>query len=130
MPDTPIAIMSAHLWDLRAQCEQQVRALTDAQQQLDALRDGQDPAASQVALDALQADLARVVKVNLAVRETGCLAECSIMPHDGHAPDFTARTTADVEKVRRAGGDVRVAVGTCHARWNLEARLAPSVHER
>jgi hypothetical protein len=69
MPDTPIAIMSAHLWDLRAQCEQQVRALTDAQQQLDALRDGKDRAASQAALDALQADLARVVKVNLAVRE-------------------------------------------------------------
>lgn len=69
MPDTPIAIMSAHLWDLRALCEQQVRALTDAQQQLDALRDGKDRAASQAALDALQADLARVVKVNLAVRE-------------------------------------------------------------
>ena len=69
MPDTPIAIVAAHLWDLRAQCEQQVRALTDAQQQLDALRDGRDRAACQTALDAMQADLARVVKVNLAVRE-------------------------------------------------------------
>jgi hypothetical protein len=69
MPETPIAIVAAHLWDLRAQCEQQVRALTDAQQQLDALRDGGDGAACQVALDALQADLARVVQVNRAVRE-------------------------------------------------------------
>jgi hypothetical protein len=45
MPDTPIAIVAAHLWDLRAQCEQQVRALTDAQQQLDAFGDGKDQAA-------------------------------------------------------------------------------------
>ena len=69
MPDTPIAIVAAHLWDLRAQCEQQVRALTDAQQQLDALRDGKDRVACQAALEALQADLARVVQVNRAVRD-------------------------------------------------------------
>jgi hypothetical protein len=61
--------MSAHLWDLRAQCEQQVRALTHAQQQLDALRDGKDRTACDAALEALQADLARVVQVNRAVRE-------------------------------------------------------------
>jgi hypothetical protein len=46
-----------------------VRALTDAQQQLDALRDGKDRATCQAALDAIQADLARVVQVNRAVRE-------------------------------------------------------------
>ena len=69
MPDTPIAIISAHLWDLRAQCEQQVRALTDAQLQLDALRDGKDPAARDAALSALRADLARVVQANRAVRD-------------------------------------------------------------
>jgi hypothetical protein len=68
-PYLPIAIVAAHLWDLRAQCEQQVRALTDAQQQLDALRDGKGRATSQAALEALQADLARVAKANLAVRE-------------------------------------------------------------
>jgi hypothetical protein len=61
--------MSAHLWDLRAQCEQQVRALTDAQQQLDALRDAKDRSVCDAALEALQADLARVVQVNRAVRE-------------------------------------------------------------
>jgi hypothetical protein len=69
MPDTPIAIMSAHLWDLRAQCEHQVTALSDAQQQLDAFRDGKDPGACDAALEALQADLARVVQVNRTVRE-------------------------------------------------------------
>jgi hypothetical protein len=69
MPNTPITVVAAHLWDLRAQCEQQVRALTDAQQQLDALRDGKDRAACQAALDAIQADLARVVQVNRGVRE-------------------------------------------------------------
>src|SRR5687768_13836392 len=51
------------------------------------------------------------------------LAECSIVPNDRHAPDLTARATADVEKVRRAGRDVRVAVATGRAWWNLEARL-------
>ena len=51
------------------------------------------------------------------------------MPLHGHAPDLTARATPDVEKVRRAGGNVRVAGGTGNAWWNLEPRLAPSVHE-
>ena len=31
----PLGLLSAFLWDLRAQCEAQVRALTDAQRQLD-----------------------------------------------------------------------------------------------
>ena len=57
------------------------------------------------------------------------LAECSIMPRQRHAPDLTARATADVEKVRRAGRHVRVAVVTGQAWWNLEAWLAPPLHE-
>jgi hypothetical protein len=56
------------------------------------------------------------------------LAECSVMPHDGHAPDLTTGATADIDKVRRAGGDVRVAVATRRAWWNLEPRLAPTLH--
>ena len=69
MPDTPIAVISAHLWDLRAQCEQQVRALSNAQQQLDIFRDCKDPRACHAALEALQAELARVVQANRAVKE-------------------------------------------------------------
>jgi hypothetical protein len=35
----PLGLLSAFLWDLRAQCEAQVRALTDAQRQLDVCRE-------------------------------------------------------------------------------------------
>jgi hypothetical protein len=46
------------------------------------------------------------------------------MPHDGHAPDLTTGATADIDKVRRAGGDVRVAVATgAHGgTWNRGSR--------
>ena len=57
------------------------------------------------------------------------LAECSIVPRQRHAPDLTARATADVETVRRASRHVRVAVVTGQAWWNLEAWLAPPLHE-
>ena len=39
----PLGLLSAFLWDLRAQCEAQVRALTDAQRQLDVYRDSVRP---------------------------------------------------------------------------------------
>jgi hypothetical protein len=67
-PSIPLAMLSATLWDLRALCEQQVRALTDAQRQLDMFRGEVDPAAHDAALTALQADLARVLEANSEVR--------------------------------------------------------------
>ena len=69
MPHTPVAAVSAHLWDLRAQCEQQVRALTDAQQQLDVFRDGTDPVECHIAALAVASYLSRVVETNATVRE-------------------------------------------------------------
>jgi hypothetical protein len=69
MPDTPTALVSAHLWDLRAQCEQQVRALNDAQQQLDIFRDGTDGPACHAAAQAVEADLSRVLTASATVRQ-------------------------------------------------------------
>jgi hypothetical protein len=66
----PLAILSALLWDLRAQCEQQVRALTDAQKQLDSYRDSTTPQLRDAALAALTSDIERVLKTNRSVRES------------------------------------------------------------
>jgi len=65
----PIPLLSAYLWDLRSLCEQQVRALTDAQSQLEAFRDGDDPTTCETALKLLRTDLDRVLDMNGAVRE-------------------------------------------------------------
>jgi hypothetical protein len=65
----PVALLSACLWDLRAQCEQHVRALMDAQQQLDVIRDRRDPVACEAALKTLQADLDRVVQSTLVLQK-------------------------------------------------------------
>ena len=35
MPDDTLKLLSAHLWDLRAQCERKLRALTEAQRLVD-----------------------------------------------------------------------------------------------
>ena len=37
-----IAVVAASLWDLRVQCEQQMRAITDAQRLIDKYRDAPD----------------------------------------------------------------------------------------
>jgi hypothetical protein len=55
---------------LRAQCEQQVRALTDAQAQLDAYRDSSNAEARQSAVAALRDDLGRVVQDNGWIRHS------------------------------------------------------------
>jgi hypothetical protein len=63
-------MLSAYLWDLRAQCEQQVRALADAQAQLDTYRDSSDAEARQSAVAALRDDLGRVVQANGWIRHS------------------------------------------------------------
>ena len=65
-----VRMLSAYLWDLRAQCEQQVRALTNAQVQLDTYRDSGDAEARQSAVAALQGDLGRVLEANGCVRRS------------------------------------------------------------
>jgi hypothetical protein len=66
----PVAILSALLWDLRAQCEAQLRALTDAQKQLDAYRDGGTQEIQDTALTALANDVKRVLATNRNIRES------------------------------------------------------------
>ena len=39
MPETTLQTLSASLWDLRAQCEQKLRALTEAQRLVDQYRE-------------------------------------------------------------------------------------------
>jgi hypothetical protein len=66
----PLAILSALLWDLRAQCEAQVRALTDAQKQLDLFRDSATSQVQDTALTALASDVGRVLATNRSIRES------------------------------------------------------------
>jgi len=66
----PLQVLSALLWDLRAQCESQVRALTDAQRQLDLFRDSASPQAQDTSLIALASDLGRVLTANRSIRES------------------------------------------------------------
>lgn len=68
MPDRTVPVLAAYLWDLRSQCEAQVRALTNAQRQIDVVRDGQDRRAILSAIAELQQDLQRVVRANAEIR--------------------------------------------------------------
>lgn len=71
MPDkTILPVLSAYLWDLRAQCESQLRALTLAQRLVDAYRDAETDAERAHARADLQQDLAQIVKANAAIRES------------------------------------------------------------
>jgi hypothetical protein len=60
------------MWDLRARCEQQIRALDDAQQLLEQYRDSRD--IPSIAKDRLLADLAAVRDAHAAIgdRLTSC----------------------------------------------------------
>lgn len=74
----PLGLLSAFLWDLRAQCEAQVRALTDAQRQLDVYRDSVSPQLQEAALAALTGDVERVREANRSVRESAEQATAEI----------------------------------------------------
>jgi hypothetical protein len=74
----PLGLLSGFLWDLRAQCEAQVRALTDAQRQLDVYRDSVSPQLQEAALAALTGDVERVLEANRSVRESAEQATAEI----------------------------------------------------
>ena len=70
-----IATVVAALWDLRAQCEQQMRAITDAQRLFDRYRDQPD---TQLELKAgLHADVQMVRAANTAIESA--LSDCERM---------------------------------------------------
>jgi len=72
-----IAIVAAALWDLRALCESQLRAITDAQKIIDHYRD-----TSHTQTDAkarLLQDLASVVQAHAAIVEALKGYECLVL---------------------------------------------------
>ena len=68
MPDKVIPMLTAYLWDLRAQCESQLRALTLAQRILDEYRDASTIQSRREAKDRLLLDLKGIVEANTAIR--------------------------------------------------------------
>jgi signal transduction protein with GAF and PtsI domain len=69
MPDD-ILPLRAFLWDLRSQCESQLRALKAAQRLLDEYRRGANvPADREAARRSLQDTVKSVVAANAAIRE-------------------------------------------------------------
>jgi hypothetical protein len=67
VPDRIVPVVAASLWDLRSQCESQVRSLTDAQRQLDIVRDGRDGELVE-AVAQLKRDLDLVARANAEIR--------------------------------------------------------------
>jgi hypothetical protein len=80
MPDTTIATVSASLWDLRTQCEQQLRSLTNAQRIIDEFRERQD--ARVFLKQQLVDDMESVLRTNKIVSEAArdCAAAVNALP--------------------------------------------------
>jgi hypothetical protein len=72
-PNPTLAVVSACLWDLRAQCEEQLRRLTEAQRVTEAYRDSGSPRRS-VKLR-LQAEIEQVLNANGVIRQAA--QECA-----------------------------------------------------
>jgi hypothetical protein len=64
-----LPLLTAYLWDLRSQCESQVRELTDAQRELDTVRDSLTATARRSALERVQQELKRVAASNVQIRK-------------------------------------------------------------
>jgi hypothetical protein len=69
MPEKTIAMLSAYLWDLRVQCESQLRALTLAQRLLDDYRDAEQDDMRRQLKNRLEEDLRQIVKTNGTILE-------------------------------------------------------------
>lgn len=80
MPDTSIVMVSASLWDLRTQCEQQLRALTDAQRIIDQFRERRDARA--YLKRQLVSDMESVLRTNKIISEAA--RDCAAAVH--HLP--------------------------------------------
>jgi hypothetical protein len=80
MPDTAIATVSACLWDLRTQCEQQLRSITDAQRLIDEFRERREARA--FLKRQLIKDVESVLRTNRIVTEAAhdCAAAVDKLP--------------------------------------------------
>ena len=87
MPATTLSEIAACLWDLRAQCEQAMRKLTDAQRLTEDYRD----AAPQQNLvrRRLLSDVQAVIETNAAIKDAAhdCLSLVERLPHDDAPAD-------------------------------------------
>ena len=68
MSDNVIDLLTACLWDLRSQCESQVRALTAAQRIVETLGRADDPTSRQSGIRSLQMHVRGLVAANAAIR--------------------------------------------------------------
>jgi hypothetical protein len=81
VPETTLSEIAACLWDLRAQCEQATRTLTDAQRLAEDYRDADNHRS--LVRRRLLANLEAVLHTNAAIREAAqdCLALVDKLPH-------------------------------------------------
>ena len=82
MAETTLSEIAACLWDLRAQSEQAMRTLTDAQRLTEDCRDADRH--KNLVRRRLLADVQAVLVTNAAIREAAqdCLALVERLPHD------------------------------------------------
>jgi hypothetical protein len=79
---TTLGEIAACLWDLRAQCEQAMRALTDAQRLTEDYRDADRH--QNLVRRRLLADVQSVLQTNAAIKDAAqdCLTLVESLPHD------------------------------------------------
>ena len=80
--ETTLSEIAACLWDLRAQCEQAMRTLTDAQRLTEDYRDADRH--QNLVRRRLLADVTAVLRTNAAIKDAAhdCLALVERLPHD------------------------------------------------
>jgi hypothetical protein len=84
--ETTLGEIAACLWDLRAQCEQAMRTLTDAQRLTEDYRDAARH--QNLVRRRLLADVTAVIRTNAAIKDAAqdCLALVEKLPHDDEPP--------------------------------------------
>lgn len=82
MAETTLNEIAACLWDLRAQCEQAMRTLTDAQRLTEDYRDAERH--QNLVRRRLLADVTAVIRTNTAIKDAAqdCLSLVERLPHD------------------------------------------------
>lgn len=68
MPEKILPLLSAYLWDLRVECEAQLRALTLAQRLLDDYRDAGSTGSREKVKRRLREDLNAIAEANTTIR--------------------------------------------------------------
>ena len=85
MPEKILPLLAAYMWDLRVQCEAQLRALTLAQRLLDEYREAETPQSRIDVKRRLRDDLRSIVENNTTVRSAveEAVQQAERLPPDG-----------------------------------------------